>query len=263
MTDPLVPRSGSGADGPDSDGTAPDGSGAGVDGFVEFARTRSRSLRNRLVEEHMGLAHLLASRYRRGGADEQDLDQVALLALVKAVDRFDPGRGVAFGTFAGRTIDGELKRHFRDRTWALRVPRSVKDLHVAVRRASEEMEQALGRSPTVRELADRLDVGTDEVIGALGAASARRAGSLVQTDDDAPPDHVAVLGHPDLTPEVDDRDQVEHLLAGLGEREREIVRLRFYEQLSQDQIAERVGLSQMHVSRLLRQSFAKMRSLPE
>lgn len=236
---------------------------AGNDGFVEFASTRSRALRNRLVEEHMGLAHLLASRYRRGGADEQDLDQVALLALVKAVDRFDPDRGVAFGTFAGRTIDGELKRHFRDRTWALRVPRSVKDLHVAVRRISEEMEQTLGRSPTVNELADRLDVGTDEIIGALGAASARRTGNLVVSEEDTAPDHVAILGRDDRTAEIDDQDQVERLLAGLGEREKEIVRLRFYEQLSQDQIAERVGLSQMHVSRLLRQSFAKMRSLPK
>lgn len=211
----------------------------------------------------MGLAHMVARRYRRAGTDEHDLDQVAFLALVKAVDRFDPERGVAFGTFAGRTIDGELKRHFRDRTWALRVPRSVKDLHLEVRRASEEMEQKLGRSPTVRELADRLGVSTDEVVGALGAASARRVGSLAQTDDDSPADHISVLGRPDRTADVDDRDQVEHLLAQLGEREREIVRMRFYEHLSQDQIAERVGLSQMHVSRLLRQSFARMRSLSE
>lgn len=230
------------------------------DEFAEFAATGSRALRNRIVETHLGLAHLLASRYRRAGADEEDLQQVAFLGLVKAVDRFDPDRGVAFGTFAGRTIDGELKRHFRDRTWVLRVPRSIKDLHVSVRRASEEMEQQLGRSPTVRELADRLDVSTDDVVGALGAASARRTGRLAQTDDDAPPDHVAALGRPGGTAAVDDRDQVERLLAVLPEREQEIVRLRFYEQLSQEQIAERVGLSQMHVSRLLRQSFARMRS---
>ena len=180
--------------------------------------------------------------------------------LVKALDRFDPERGVAFSTFAGRTIEGALKRHFRDQTWSLRVPRSVKDLHVAVRRASEEMEQQLARSPTVRELADHLGVSVDEVVGAIGAVSARRAGSLDRPDGESPNDHEAALGRPGGTGDVEDRDQVERLLATLEPREQEIIRLRFYEQLSQEQIAARVGLSQMHVSRLLRQSFAQMRS---
>ena len=150
--------------------------------LVEYARTHDRALRNALVEDNMGLALHFTTRYRRSDTEDDDLRQVALLGLVKAIDRFDPTRGVAFSTFAGRTIDGELKRHFRDQTWALRVPRSVKDLNVSVRRASEALEQQLSRSPTVRELADHLDVSVDEVIGALGATAARRAGSLDDLD---------------------------------------------------------------------------------
>lgn len=228
--------------------------------FRRLVATRDRALRNELVEQHLGLAHHFAARYRRSGVEADDLHQVAFLGLVKAVDRFDPTRGVAFSTFAGRTIDGELKRHFRDRTWSLRVPRSVKDLHVAVRRASEELQQQLSRSPTVRELSDHLGVSTDEVLGAIAASSARRTGSLDRSDDDVAADRVPGLGRPAGTAAVEDRDAVERLLATLAPREREIVRLRFFEQLSQDQIAERVGLSQMHVSRLLRQSFDRMRS---
>lgn len=226
--------------------------------LVEYARTHDRALRNALVEDNMGLALHFTTRYRRSDTEDDDLRQVALLGLVKAIDRFDPTRGVAFSTFAGRTIDGELKRHFRDQTWALRVPRSVKDLHVSVRRATEALEQQLSRSPTVRELADHLDVSVDEVIGALGATAARRAGSL----DDLDPQGATTTPRTVSSPAEDlleDRDEVGRLLSTLGPREREIIRLRFYEHLSQEQIAERVGLSQMHVSRLLRRSFEQMR----
>ena len=231
--------------------------------LVRFAATRDRALRNEIVEDHIGLAHHFASRYRRSASDDEDLRQVALLGLVKALDRFDPDRGVAFSTFAGRTIDGELKRHFRDQTWALRVPRSVKDLHVSVRRASEELEQRLSRSPTVSELAEHLGVAVDEVVGAVGAGGARRAGSLDQPGDDAPTDHETALGRPAGTSFVEDRDQVARLLSTLEPREQEIIRLRFYEQMSQEQIADRVGLSQMHVSRLLRKSFAALRDVQD
>ncbi len=244
---------------PDADGEPP----ALDERMVRFARTRDRALRNEIVEDHIGLAHHFAARYRRSAAEAEDLQQVALLGLVKALDRFDPERGVAFSTFAGRTIDGELKRHFRDQTWALRVPRSVKDLHVSVRRASEELEQRLGRSPTVRELAEHLGVGVDEVVGAVGAGSARRAGSLEHPGQDQPGDHHPSLGTPAGTAGVDDRDHVTRLLSTLEPREQEIIRLRFYEQMSQEQIAERVGLSQMHVSRLLRKSFEALRTAQE
>lgn len=243
------------------DATSTDGAEREPDArLVEFARTRDRALRNELVQDHIGLAHHFANRYRRSFADDDDLRQVALIGLVKALDRFEPDRGVAFSTFAGRTIDGELKRHFRDQSWTLRVPRSMKDLHVSVRRASEELEQQLSRSPTVRELAEYLGVSVDAVVGAIGASAARRTGSLDRSDTDHPHDHEAALGQPGGTAGIDDQDQVERLLANLDPREQEIIRLRFYDQLSQEQIAERVGLSQMHVSRLLRRSFAAMRT---
>ena len=228
--------------------------------FREFARTRDRRLRNEIVEAHIGLAVHLASRATGQVGRDEDLQQVALLALVKAVDRFDVDRGVSFATFAGATIEGELKRHFRDATWTMHVPRSVKDLHVAVRRAADDLAQTLGRSPSVKELAEHLEVSPDDVVGAIGAGSARRPTSLdapsATGDGDQPADAPPRSG----AGAVEDRDEIERCLAVLGPREQEIVRLRFYEHLSQDQIAERVGLSQMHVSRLLRRSFETMRS---
>ena len=228
--------------------------------FRRFAATRDRRLRNELVERHLGLADGAAGRYRGRGPGGEDLHQVAFLALVKAVDRFDPEREVAFSTFAGRTIDGELKRHFRDATWTVRVPRSVKDLHVAVRTASEELEQRLGRSPTVRALAEHREVAPADLVGALGAVAARRPASLDAPPDARPVDHVAELGEGGDEVDLEDRDEVEHLLGLLDERSREIVRLRFYAGLTQDEIAARVGISQMHVSRLLRRSFETMRA---
>jgi RNA polymerase sigma-B factor len=227
--------------------------------FVEFRATKDRRLRGELVESHMGLAHHIAARYDGRGVEREDLRQVALLGLVKAVDRFDPERGVAFPTFAGVTIEGELKRHFRDATWPVKVPRRVKDLHVSVRRFTEELRHELDRAPTVRELAARLGVSDDEVIEALSASEAYSQGSL-----SAPPSEggtsEAALGTEDLgLGHVVSEMTVRKLLEELPERERTIVELRFYEDLTQSEIAERVGLSQMHVSRLLRRSFATLR----
>ncbi len=227
--------------------------------FAEFHRTRSRRVRNELVERHMGLAAHVARRFGRRGPGADDLRQVAFLALVKAVDRFDPGRNVAFSTFAGRTIEGEIKRHFRDHTWMVRVPRSAKEIHLRLRRATDELTQKIGRSPTVPQLAEYLGLEQDEVIEGLAAGSAYATTSL-----DAPAgndgegtrqigDDDAGFGH------VADADMVEELMRRLPPREQEIVRLRFYEELSQSEIAERVGISQMHVSRLLRRSFEQMR----
>lgn len=225
--------------------------------FREHAATRSRRVRNTLVESHIGLARHIARRY--GSAGREDVEQVALLGLVKSVDRFDPDRGVAFSTFAGRTIEGELKRHFRDSSWDLRVPRSLKELHVSVRRGSEDLTQTLGRSPTMSEVADHLGVDPDDVVAAMGASSARDASSLDAPSAERPTDHVREIGADGGFEHVEDRDAVEDLMDTLEPREREIVRLRFYENLSQDDIARQVGISQMHVSRLLRRSIEDMR----
>lgn len=232
--------------------------------FEEYTRAPSRRLRNRIVEAHMGLAVHIVRRYSSGG-DEEDLEQVALLALVRAVERFDPTRGFSFATFAGRTIEGELKHHFRDRTWGVRVPRSLKDLRVAVRSASDELTASLGRTPRIGEVAAHLGVPADDVVEALGADSARTPQSL-----DAPSPHEdGDDGGPSPLPDpsaetgfgfVEDRDQLDDLLVGLQPRERRIVHMRFVQQLTQQQIADEIGVSQMQVSRLLRRALETLRA---
>ena len=231
--------------------------------FVEFASTRLRSTRNRLVERHMGLAAHIAKRFSRPGRVEDDLWQVAMLGLVKAVDRFDPEFGVPFAAFAGSTIEGELKRHFRDHGWAVRVPRSAKELHLMVRRGTDELVQRVGRSPSVDEIAEHLGIERDDVLRGLSASAAYHVGTIHGGGDgenETPLDRVGALaaeesgfGH------AIDSHLVERLLARLPERERHIVQLRFYAQMSQAEIAAGIGVSQMHVSRLLRGSFERMR----
>ncbi len=234
--------------------------------FREFAATRSRRVRNELVERHMGLAAHIARRFSRPGAAEDDIRQVAMIGLVKAVDRFDPDHGAAFSSFAGRTIEGEIKRHFRDKSWTVRVPRGAKEMHLLVRRATDELSQRDGRAPTVPELAAHLDVERDDVLRGLAASAAYRVGSIdgltADNEQDTPvaADRQAALA----TEEVGfdrslEQAVVADLLESLPEREREIVRLRFFDDRSQSEIAAIVGMSQMHVSRLLRRSFEQMR----
>ena len=212
----------------------------------------------------MGLAAHIAKRFSRPGMGDDDLRQVAMLGLVKAVDRFDPDYGVPFAAFAGSTIEGELKRHFRDQSWVVRVPRSAKDLHLMVRRATDELVQQSSRSPSVDEIAAHLKIDRDDVLRGLAASSAYHVGTIQPSSSDGDPvtplDRIDALASEETGYEhAADTDLVERLLAQLPEREREIVRLRFFEQQSQEQIAAAVGVSQMQVSRLLRASFEKMR----
>lgn len=234
-----------------------------LDLFREFASTRSRALRNQLVERHMGLAAHIANRFRRQAGADDDLRQVAMVGLVKAVDRFDPEYGAAFSAFAGRTIEGELKRHFRDRSWVVRVPRGAKELHLQVRNASEQLAQRTGRAPTVDEIAAHLQVERDDVLRGLSATAAYSVGTLDGGGGDdsevASDRQRALASEEEGYVTVDNRELVVQLIERLPEREREIVRLRFYERRSQTEIAEAVGISQMHVSRLLRRSFEQMR----
>jgi RNA polymerase sigma-B factor len=230
--------------------------------FVRYRENPTRRGRNQLVELHMGLAAHIARRLSRGSND-QDIRQVAMVGLVKSVDRFDPERGTPFAAFAGRTIEGEIKRHFRDRTWSVRVPRSAKELHLAVRRANDDLHHVLHRSPTVDELAAHLRVERDDVITGLAAGASYSTSSLDSrsSDDSVAPDHRSALATTDSGFEHSEhRGMVGELLQRLPERERAIVSMRFFEELSQTEIAERVGISQMHVSRLLRSSFEKMRT---
>lgn len=212
----------------------------------------------------MGLAIHIAKRYNARAGRDDDIEQVAMVALVKAVDRFDPDVGVPFSSFAGRTIEGEIKRHFRDATWALKVPRGAKELHLAVRRANDQLSTKLGRSPSVDEVAAHLDIDRDDVITGLSAGAARSTGSIDPArpgdDDSIDADRIGATADVDAGyDDVDNRETIERLLGTLPEREREIVALRFYDELSQSEIAERVGVSQMHVSRLLKKAFERLR----
>jgi RNA polymerase sigma-B factor len=224
--------------------------------FVEYRRSGDRSLRNKLVEQHMGLSEFLARRFANRGEALDDLRQVALIGLLKAVERFEPERGLQFSSFATPTILGELKRHFRDSGWAVRVPRRIQELHLELDRTVSALSQELGRPPTPAEVATRAGVREDDVLESMEASSLYRLASLdAQPPDGAAPGPGNRLGEfdPDLAG-VEDRLALTELLTELPEREQRIIYLRFYEGLTQSEIATRVGVSQMHVSRLLTKS---------
>jgi RNA polymerase sigma-B factor len=224
------------------------------DKFSEYRRTGDRDLRNELVEEHMRLAEFLARRFAHRGEAADDLRQVALVGLLKAVERFEPDRGLQFSSFATPTITGELKRYFRDRGWAVRVPRRVQELHLELDRTVNELSQELGRPPTPAEIAQRAGVLEEDVLESMEAGSLYRLASIDagRSDDESSPNPAQRLGEIDaeLTA-VDDRVAVTEMLAVLPEREQKIVYLRFFEGMTQSEIAEEIGISQMHVSRLL------------
>lgn len=224
--------------------------------------SQRRTIRDRLVTEHLPVAEHIARRFRNRGQPTEDLTQVATVGLINAVDRFDPDRGTDFLSFAVPTITGEVRRYFRDATWAIRVPRRLKELHATVTAASAALSQRLGRSPRPSELADELNIPVDEVNEGLQVGYAYRGESL---DDTANEDNTGVatdarigVTDRDLTA-VEDRETLHPALALLPEREASIVMMRFYGNLTQTQIAERIGVSQMHVSRLLAASMAKLR----
>jgi RNA polymerase sigma-B factor len=224
------------------------------DKFSEYRRTGDRALRNELVEEHMRLAEFLARRFAHRGEAADDLRQVALVGLLKAVERFEPDRGLQFSSFATPTITGELKRYFRDRGWAVRVPRRVQELHLELDRTVNELSQQLGRPPTPAEIAQRAGVLEEDVLESMEAGSLYRLASIDagRSDDESSPSHAQRLGEIDaeLTA-VDDRVAVSEMLSVLPDREQKIVYLRFFEGMTQSEIAEEIGISQMHVSRLL------------
>ena len=228
------------------------------------ARTRNPEDREWLVERYLPLARHVAARYRGGSEPIEDLEQVASLALVKAIDRFDPARGASFSSYAVPTISGELRRHFRDYTWALRVPRDLQELAVKVGKAESALQLELGRAPTAAEVADRLDCSVEQLLEARDADGANRMTSLdapVSSDDDEGASLADLLGAEDeRLADVERALTVDSALEALDDRAREILRLRFHEELTQSAIGERVGLSQMHVSRLIRQALETLRA---
>jgi RNA polymerase sigma-B factor len=231
--------------------------------LVRYHREGDPAAREALVERFLPLARQLARRYQRGGEQLDDLVQVASLGLLKAVDRFDPARETAFSSFAVPTILGELKRHFRDKGWSVRVPRDLQELAVKVDRVADEMSRELGRAPTPAEIAERTGTTLEQVLEAREASAAYRAVSLdrPRTDDEEDGDSYAdAVGVEDPGYRIAEASAtVERLMAVLSDREREVLRLRFEEDLTQSEIGARVGVSQMHVSRLIRQSIARLR----
>jgi RNA polymerase sigma-B factor len=231
--------------------------------LVRYHREGDPAAREQLVERFLPLARQLARRYQRGGEQLDDLVQVASLGLLKAVDRFDPERETAFSSFAVPTILGELKRHFRDKGWSVRVPRDLQEMAVKVDRVADEMSRELGRAPTPGEIGERIGASQEQVLEAREASGAYRAVSLdrPRTDDDDESDSYAdAVGADDPGFRLaEDAATVERLMSVLSEREREVLRLRFEEDLTQSEIGQRVGVSQMHVSRLIRQSIARLR----
>jgi RNA polymerase sigma-B factor len=226
-----------------------------------YSARRDPTLRNEIVSAYQGLAYSLAGRFVQRGEELDDLNQVALIGLMKAIDRFDPGRGAELTTFATATILGELKRHLRDRGWSVRLPRRIHDLHLRSQQAIDELTQELGRSPTMIEVARRVGESLEDVLEALDAGGLRHNASLEApgaSGDELPLTNRLGVGDEQLA-DVDHRLALDPLLARLPDRERQILQLRFVTGYSQSEIASRVGISQMQVSRLLSRCLGQLR----
>ena len=223
-----------------------------------------RAAREQLIERYMSLVRSLARRYASRGEQLDDLVQIGAIGLIKAIDRFDLDRGVELTTYATPNIIGEIKRHFRDHGWAVRVPRGLQELSIQLMRVVEQLTGELSRSPTIAELAEATGASEEEVLEALETGRAYSPLSLSvgsSGDGDEELDPLESLGGDDHEYEVsEDRAVLEPGLRVLDERERMILQLRFYEGLTQSQIAQRIGISQMHVSRLIRRALEKARA---
>ena len=234
--------------------------------FRAWVDSGDRRARAQLIERFLPLARSLARRYERGSEPLEDLVQVASVALVKAIDRYDPARGYAFSSFAVPTIAGELKRHFRDQTWMVRPPRGIQEVTLRVEGALARLTQQLDRSPTTSELADAVGVSDEAILEAMQARSARGALSL-HAPQGEPGDAMSLqdtLGAEDPDIErAETRAQLDRLMAEVSPRAREMLRMRFEEDMTQAEIGAAVGISQMQVSRILRQTIAKLREVAD
>jgi RNA polymerase sigma-B factor len=227
-----------------------------------YATSHDPRLRERIILAYLGLADRLASRFRDSrGTSPEDLRQTARAGLIAAIDRYDPDRGTLFVPYAVACVVGELKRHLRDTSWRLQVPRPRKQQALRLARAAEKLHQRLGRSPTTRELAEQLELGEEEVLEALAVVSTRWELSLDQPAGDDPDGRLGdLVAEPQAGEEPEDLLALPGLVARLPELEREVILLRFFQELDQYEIAARVGFSQMHVSRLQRRALARMRA---
>jgi RNA polymerase sigma-B factor len=234
--------------------------------FTRYGATRDPSLREHLVETYLPLARTIARRYKSPRVPLEDLVQVAAIGLMKAIDRYDPDRGVAFSSYAVPTMVGEVQRHFRDYTWGVRPPRDLQERAQRVLAINRTLSAELGHPPSAGEIAARLRLSLEDVIEALQACDARDSTSLdrprvVGEETDTLADTIG--GEDREYDRVEQAVTAELLMRRLEPREREIIRLRFHEDLTQSEIGERVGCSQMHVSRLVRGAIAKLAAAAE
>jgi RNA polymerase sigma-B factor len=229
------------------------------DGSSQVAQGQAR---DDLVRLHLPLVEHLTRRFLNRGEHYDDLLQVGTIGLIKAIDRFDSDRGVEFSTYATPTIVGEIKRHFRDKSWAIRVPRRLQELRASISTVTAELTQDLGRSPTVAEIAAKIGVTDEEVIEGLESANAYTTLSLDASDsaEDSALSMLDTIGEDDEALEhVENRESLKPLLEALAPREKHILTLRFFRGMTQSQIASEIGVSQMHVSRLLNKTLAQLR----
>lgn len=234
--------------------------------FKEYARGRDQSIRDRLILGHQNLVHYLAGKFANRGIPLEDLVQVGMIGLVHAVDRFDPERGLQFSTYATPTIVGEIRRHFRDKGWSLKVPRRLQELNLAASKAASEMSVKLGRSPSIHEIANEIGATEEETLEAIELGNAYDTVSLdtqIQSQGESAPLTLAeFLGQRDSSLQrLEAYGDLRHAIDSLEPRERAIIYYRFFKDLSQTQVAEKLNISQMHVSRLQQKALKKLKEL--
>jgi len=232
--------------------------------FEEYQRARDPKVREQLILAHTNLVHYLARKFANRGEPVEDLVQVGMIGLINAIDRFDPSRGIRFATYATPTIVGEIRRYFRDRGWAVKVPRRLQELNLAANKEIDKLTQELDRAPTVAEIADRLEVSEGEALEAMELGDMYELPSLDSALGEESDDSRGVLG--DYVGQMDEEmERFEHrarlrdALRSLPPRERRIIELRFFDNLSQMEVAKRLDISQMHVSRLQHRALARLR----
>ncbi|OUP10150.1 RNA polymerase sigma factor SigF [Collinsella sp. An2] len=230
--------------------------------FRRYKEEGDMDAREKLVMSHLNLVRFLANKFKNRGEPLDDLVQVGYLGLLKAIDRFDPSRGLEFTTYATPTILGEIKRHFRDKGWSVRVPRRLQELSAKVNQATDTLTTQLQRSPTVEEIAEYLDASVDEVLEAMESSSAYSSVPLEGTgssdNDDAPSVIDRYASEDNELSFTDDRLVIEEALKSFSPREREVIELRFLKGMTQIEIAKELGISQVQVSRLLRRTLKKI-----
>lgn len=230
--------------------------------FRQYKEEGSSEARDQLIVSHLNLVRFLASKFKNRGESLEDLVQVGTIGLIKAIDRFDPERGLEFTTYATPTIMGEIKRHFRDKGWSVRVPRRLQELSAKVNQATDELTNQLQRSPSVDEVAERVGASVDEVLEAMESSSAYSSVPLEGGSSSEDEESASVIDHyvtedADLAAS-DDRIVLEEAIADFSPREQEVIHMRFVEGLTQVEIAERLGVSQVQVSRLLRRTLRRI-----